>query len=78
MEPKHPDTIFKTHLEERKIGEAQLDSEKANLAKTYVNAFVNAGLCNDLMICKKEGNQDWVFSNKNEGQMAASASLGLL
>lgn len=22
MEPKHPDTIFKTHLEERKVGEA--------------------------------------------------------
>jgi len=22
MEPKHPDSIFKTHLEERKIGEA--------------------------------------------------------
>lgn len=28
MEPKHPDTIFKTHLEERKVGEAQLDSAK--------------------------------------------------
>jgi len=26
MEPKHPDAIFKTHLEERKVGEAQLDS----------------------------------------------------
>jgi len=28
MEPKHPDAIFKTHLEERKYGEAQLDSAK--------------------------------------------------
>lgn len=28
MEPKHPDAIFKTHLEERKVGEAQLDSAK--------------------------------------------------
>ena len=78
MEPKHPEAIFKTHLEERKVGEAQLDSAKQNLAKTYVNAFVNAGLCNDLLICKKEGTDDWVFSNKDAGQMAAAASLGLL
>ena len=78
MEPKHPEAIFKTHLEERKVGEAQLDSAKQNLAKTYVNAFVNAGLCNDLLICKKEGSDDWVFSNKGVGQMAAAASLGLL
>ena len=78
MEPKHPDAIFKTHLEERKVSEAQLDSAKSNLAKTYVNAFVNAGLGNDLLICKKEGADDWVFSNKDEGQLAAAASLGLL
>lgn len=67
IEPKHPDAIFKTHLEERKVGEGQLESEKSNLAKTYVNAFVNAGCCNDLLICKKEGTDDWVFSNKDEG-----------
>ena len=80
MEPKHPDAIFKTHLEERKVGEAQLDSAKQNLAKTYVNAFVNAGLCNDTLISKKEAKDgdDWVFSNKDDGQMAAAASVGLL
>lgn len=78
MAPKHPDSIFKTHLEERKVGEAQLDSADSNLAKTYVNAFVNAGLGNDLLISKKEGDDDWVFSNKDEGQLAAAASLGLL
>lgn len=78
MEPKHPDAIFKTHLEERKVGEAQLDSAKQNLAKTYVNAFVNAGLCNDTLISNKEGNEDWIFQNKDEGQLAAAASVGLL
>jgi len=78
MEPKHPDSIFKTHLEERKL-ESQLDSAKENLAKTYVNAFVNAGLSNDLLISAKgEGSDDWIFSNKDEGQLAAAASLGLL
>jgi 26S proteasome regulatory subunit N1 len=39
---------------------------------------VNAGLCNDLLICKKESTDDWVFSNKEEGQIAAAASIGLL
>jgi len=54
MDPKHPEKdIFKSHLEENKQGAAQLDSAKSNLAKTYVNAFVNAGLCNDLLICNK-------------------------
>jgi len=78
MEPKHPDAIFKTHLEERKAGDAGLDSAKSNLAKTYVNAFVNAALCNDTLISKKEGSDDWVFSNKDAGRLAAAASLGLL
>jgi 26S proteasome regulatory subunit N1 len=78
MEPKHPDQIFKTHLEERPIGDAQLDSAMQNLAKTYVNGFVNAGLCNDLLVSKKEASDDWVFSNKDNGQMAAAASVGLL
>jgi hypothetical protein len=41
---------------------------------------VNAGLCNDLLISKApEGeNSDWVFANKDEGQIAAAASVGLL
>lgn len=80
MDPKHPDAIFKTHLEENKVAEAQLDSAKQNLAKTYANAFVNAGLCNDLLISKRpEGDDnDWVFANKDEGQIAAAASVGLL
>jgi len=79
VDPKTPDDIFKTHLEEKKMGEAQLDSAKQNLAKTYVNAFVNMGLCNDTFICKKEASaEDWVYKNKEEGQMAAAASTGLL
>lgn len=50
-----------------------------NLAKTYANSFVNAGLCNDTLISKRtEGDDDWVFANKDEGQIAAAASVGLL
>jgi 26S proteasome regulatory subunit N1 len=36
------------------------------------------GLCNDQLICKKEGSDDWVFKNKDEGKLAAAASIGLL
>ena len=66
MEPKHPDAVFKTHLDDRP-SDAALDSALQNLAKTYANSFVNAGLCNDLLICKMEGKEDWVFQNKDEG-----------
>ena len=36
VEPKHPDHIFKTHLDSR--NNMLFDSAKANLALTYVNA----------------------------------------
>ena len=67
VEPKHPDVIFKTHLEERKLNDIQLDSAKQNLAQTYANAFINAALCNDQLICNKKDSDDWVFKNKDEG-----------
>jgi 26S proteasome regulatory subunit N1 len=42
LPPKTAEDIFKSHLEESKIQSSQIDSSKANLATTYVNAFVNA------------------------------------
>ena len=61
-----------------KFGAAGIDSAKKNLAITYVNAFVNAGFGTDLLIRNTEANEDWVFKNKDDGQTAASASLGML
>ncbi len=53
LETKTPDQIYKSHLEEQKAG--QIDSSKANLADTYVNAFVHLGCKNDaLMLNKKD------------------------
>ena len=49
LEPKHPDSVFKTHLEEKNTN-AKLDSAKQNLAMTYANAFINAGYCKDLLL----------------------------
>ena len=54
MEPKTPEDIYKSHLAEtggfsrrRDAGGGQVDSARANLASTFVNAFVNAGFGQD-------------------------------
>lgn len=54
MEAKTPEDIYKSHLAEtggfsrrRDTGSAQVDSARANLASTFVNAFVNAGFGQD-------------------------------
>ena len=53
MDPKTPEDIYKSHLAEtggfsrRREGGAVVDSARANLASTYVNAFVNAGFGQD-------------------------------
>lgn len=75
VEPKLPEDIFKSHLEEKR-GAAVLDSAKQNLASTFVNAFVNAGFCKDkLMTVEGAG---WLYKNKEHGMMSATASLGAL
>ena len=78
MEPKHPNDIFKTHLEDRRYADDGINSAKKNLALTYVNAFVNAGFGKDKLIIEQESNEDWVFKCKDDGQTAAAASLGML
>ena len=59
MDPKTPEDIYKSHLAEtggfsrrRDAGGAVVDSARANLASTYVNAFVNAGFGQD-KVCAK-------------------------
>ena len=78
MEPKHPNAIFKSHLEDRRFQNDSIDSAKKNRALTYVNAFVNAAYGKDLLILAQENNEDWVFKCKDDGQTAAAASLGML
>mmetsp|Transcript_9166 Transcript_9166/g.19134 ORF Transcript_9166/g.19134 Transcript_9166/m.19134 type:complete len:942 (+) Transcript_9166:135-2960(+) len=82
MDPKTPEDIYKSHLAEtggfsrrRDASGAQVDSARANLASTYVNAFVNAGFGQDKLMTP---DNDWLYKNKDHGMMAASASLGLI
>lgn len=68
LEPKHPDQIFKAHLEERKTNiTAHIDSAKVNLATTYVNAFVNAAYGKDLLMTQGDQKENWIYKNKEGG-----------
>ncbi|OAJ39350.1 U6 snRNA-associated Sm-like protein LSm5, variant 1 [Batrachochytrium dendrobatidis JEL423] len=77
LEPKVPEDIYKSHLENTRPGasSANVDSAKQNLASTFVNAFVNAGFGTDkLMMGTDEGS--WIYKNKDHGMLSAAASLG--
>lgn len=83
MEAKTPEDIYKSHLAEsggvsrrRDAGAQQVDSARANLASTFVNAFVNAGYGQDQLMTT-EGNT-WLYKNKDHGKMSAAASLGTI
>mmetsp|Transcript_32664 Transcript_32664/g.101080 ORF Transcript_32664/g.101080 Transcript_32664/m.101080 type:complete len:839 (-) Transcript_32664:106-2622(-) len=82
MDPKSPEDIYKSHLGDSAFSRAsnisarQVDSARANLAATFVNAFVNAGFCKDLLMTE-DGNA-WLYKNKEYGMLAAAASLGMI
>jgi 26S proteasome regulatory subunit N1 len=77
-EPKEPEDIYKSHLAEgRQNIHAKVDSARANLASTYVNAFVNAGSGADKLMTV-EGTNNWLYKNKDHGMLAAAASIGML
>ena len=60
LDPKTPDQVYKTHLEE-KATSANIDSAKANLANTYVNAFVNCASKKDTLMLKEDMKEPWIF-----------------
>ncbi|CAE7834175.1 PSMD2 [Symbiodinium sp. CCMP2592] len=75
LEPKLPEQIYKSHLEEKR-STAVLDSAKQNLASSFVNAFVNAGFCKDELMTIADSK--WVYKNKDQGMMSTVGSLGAL
>lgn len=82
MDAKTPEDIYKSHLAEtggfsrrRETGSAQVDSARANLASTFVNAFVNAGFGQDKLMTP---DNEWLYKNKDHGMMSAAASLGMI
>jgi len=82
VDAKTPEDIYKSHLAEtggfsrrRDSGGAQVDSARANLASTFVNAFVNAGFGQDKLMTP---DNEWLYKNKDHGMLSAAASLGLI
>lgn len=55
MEAKTPEEVYKTHLVEGRTPDGPaVDSARANLASTFVNAFVNAGFGADKLVTPDE------------------------
>ena len=75
VEPKSPEDIYKSHLEDKKTTEA-IDSYKLNLASSIVSSFVNAGFGKESILSK--AGSDWLSRNKEEGLICTLAGLGLV
>uniref|UniRef100_A0A183U4I8 RPN1_RPN2_N domain-containing protein n=1 Tax=Toxocara canis TaxID=6265 RepID=A0A183U4I8_TOXCA len=80
MEPKTPEGIYKSHLEQsRPFASASApDSARMNLAAAFVNGFVNCGFGVDKMMNEMEDANRWFYKNKDFGMLSAAASQGLV
>lgn len=78
MEPKTPEDVYKSHLDNSRtpFGSSQVDSARQNLAASFVNGFVNAGFGRDKLLME-DGNK-WLYKNKEHGMLSATASLGMI
>lgn len=57
---------------------ANVDSARANLAGTFVNAFVNAGFGNDKLMVAVEDGSSWIYKNKDHGAYNISNKVASL
>lgn len=79
LEPRVPEDIYKSHLENTKgsLGTSgSIDSAKQNLAAAFVNAFVNLGYGSDKLLQTEEDNKSWIYKTKGHGMISTTASLG--
>ncbi|KAM7286914.1 26S proteasome non-ATPase regulatory subunit 2 [Ixodes scapularis] len=79
MEPKTPEDIYKSHLDNTRPSfgpGGSVDSARQNLASSFVNGFVNAAFGQDRLLLE-DGNK-WLYKNKEHGMFSATASLGLI
>ena len=76
LEPKHPEDVFKSHLEDKKSDSKKLESYKINMAYSIASGFINAGFGTESLITKKDSN--WIFKNKEEGLTCMIGGLGLV
>lgn len=82
MEPKTPEDVYKSHLDNiRPVfgvgGSGGVDSARQNLASSFVNGFVNAGFSQDKLLLLDDPKK-FLSKNKEHGLMSTMASLGLV
>lgn len=79
-EPKVPEDIYKSHLEQTRSGATAgvLDSAKQNLASGFVNAFVNLGYGVDKLLTSTEESNSWIYKTKGPGMASTTAAIGSL
>lgn len=81
VDPKTPDDIYKSHLQDA-LRVPPAPSPKQNLAAAFVNGFVNAGFASDRLLTGPEVEADesrsWIYRVKDHGILSTVASLGLL
>lgn len=82
LEPKVPEDIFKSHLQDSLRVPVKMDTARQNLASVFVNAFVNTAFCNDKLmnVGNPEGQESnsWIYKTKESGLISAVASIGAL
>ena len=76
LEPKHPENVFKSHLEDKKSDSKKLESYKINMAHSIASSFINAGFGTEVLLSQKDS--DWIYKNKEEGITCMLAGLGLV
>lgn len=82
LDPKVPEDIYKSHLEDLKYsyGPGSIDSAKQNLAASFVNAFINLGYGSDKLVLQsgEEESKSWIYRTKGAGMISSTASIGSL
>ena len=77
LEPKHPEDVFKSHLEDKNSQNTKkLESYKINMAYSIASSFINAGYGTEVLLSKKDS--DWIYKNKEEGIQCLIAGMGLV
>ena len=77
LEPKHPEDVFKSHLEDKKVQNSKkIESSKINMAYSIASAFINAGFGTEVLLSKKDS--DWIYKNKEQGIQCLLSGIGLV
>jgi 26S proteasome regulatory subunit N1 len=81
-EERKPEDVYKAHLETSRHNATSTGSaiskHRENIAKTFVNAFVNAGFGNETLIVNDPNSAEhWLFKNNHAGIRAGAASVGM-